>query len=449
MLKNQSCLFVAVSIFLCSLSEAASFNCQLARTNVERTICNDSQLSLRDSELSAIYKNALSNTTDKESILLQQRNWLKKVRNTCTNTPCLTEAYATRAAELGFHKQADNEQLKLIKNHFAANDYAMTIQATEALSDKLQPMTGVEYIAARYALWDLALDISKNTSYPSESRLALLKAVAFIPSEGRQSMVKEEIHAGVRILIDVGKIFKREQNDIAGGLDALLLALQLNQKLADTDRLDLQFSGIEYLLPEPYEGKPKPYIDKVAALAELTRDDKSLEWFRQKIVSDVYYGYHYLWVKTGSSFTTDGDDREIILERCKNLLRLVAALENISECKRGCGGTGWSWRPIMSVAAAYEWIDMPDEGSKYIDKALQLVKNITDKDRLLYEYRFVFSELCGIHYRSKNATERERVRSLILSFAEEMTNLANSLNTQNAKEVRESLGKKLEEANLI
>jgi hypothetical protein len=316
------------------------------------------------------------------------------------------------------------------------------------LAAKFHSITGVEGIAARFSLWGLALDIAKNTSHSSEVRLAMLRAVAFFPTVGGKELDKEEIQAGVHILLDTGKIFRREQNDIASGLDTLLLALQVNQRLADSDRLVLQFSGIEYLLPEPYDGKPKAYIGKVAALAEVTRDDKSMEWFREKIASDVYYGYHYLWVKMGTSFTKDGDEREVILERCKDLLRLVAALDNISECRRGCGGTGWRWRPIMSVAAAYEWLNMTDEGSVYIEKALQLVKNITDKDRLLYEYRFVFSELCGIHYRSTITTERERVRNLILSLSEEMSNLANSLNTQNAKEVRESLEKKLREANI-
>ncbi len=341
-------------------------------------------------------------------------------------------------------------QLEFIKSRFAVNDFVCAIEAANELATTLIALPGIDGIDARFSLRELALEIGRNTTYPSEFRTSLLKTAAFSAIESRKPLAKEEVLADVSMLIDAGKMFRIEQNDVTGGLDMLLLAIRLNHKLAEVDRLALEHTGIEYLLPETYDGKSKRYIDKVATLAEVTKEDKSLEWFREKIASDVYYGYHYLWVKTGSRFTKDGDDREVILKRCQNLLRLVSALDNISDCRGGCGGTGWRWRPIMSVAAAYEWLNMTDEGTMYIDKALDLVKNITDKDRLLREYRFfVLSELCGIHYRSTMTTRREQVRKVILSLADEMTNLANSLNTQNAKEVRESLEKKLKEANII
>jgi hypothetical protein len=106
------------------------------------------------------------------------------------------------------------------------------------------------------------------------------------------------------------------------------------------------------------------------------------------------------------------------------------------------------WRPIMNVAAAYESQGMTVEGFLYIQKAVQIASRISDPNHRLGTYRFVLSDLCSIHYHFAGQSEQERIKKTIISVAEEMSQLANSLDTEIAIEVRESLERKLKEAHI-
>ena len=78
-----------------SMNPSPSFNCALARTNVEHTICSDPQLIAADSELNSTYSQL-----KKDSDLVQaQRAWVR-TRNKCTDADCLYTLYKTRNDEL-------------------------------------------------------------------------------------------------------------------------------------------------------------------------------------------------------------------------------------------------------------------------------------------------------------------------------------------------------------
>ncbi|MCY0910315.1 lysozyme inhibitor LprI family protein [Massilia antarctica] len=85
----------------CSFSSAASFDCALAATTVEKTICADDQLSLLDSQLAQSYMEAKSSSSSADLLKSEQRAWLATVRNKCADAECLRQAYTVRIAHFG------------------------------------------------------------------------------------------------------------------------------------------------------------------------------------------------------------------------------------------------------------------------------------------------------------------------------------------------------------
>lgn len=78
-----------------SMNLSPSFNCALARTNVEHTICSDPQLIAADSELNSTY----SQLNKDDDLVQAQRAWVR-TRNKCTDAECLYALYKTRNDEL-------------------------------------------------------------------------------------------------------------------------------------------------------------------------------------------------------------------------------------------------------------------------------------------------------------------------------------------------------------
>lgn len=94
--------FVAVSgsLFLSamSISYAASYDCQKADSAIEKMICNEQDLSIKDSYLSLLY-NQISNTASGSQLTQSQKQWLKE-RNLCQSPSCLSKAYDQRIKAL-------------------------------------------------------------------------------------------------------------------------------------------------------------------------------------------------------------------------------------------------------------------------------------------------------------------------------------------------------------
>lgn len=79
-------------------SMAAGFDCKQAQTEIEISICGDPLLSSLDGELSRTYWELIKTTEaeSKENLVLEQRYWLKEIRNRCSSNTCLLEAYSSR-----------------------------------------------------------------------------------------------------------------------------------------------------------------------------------------------------------------------------------------------------------------------------------------------------------------------------------------------------------------
>ncbi|MDD2367918.1 MAG: lysozyme inhibitor LprI family protein [Sulfuricurvum sp.] len=87
-------LLLSISLFV------VSFDCAKAKTNVEKMICADPELSALDENLSKVFKEALKSTDDKEQLKKEQFAWLKYDRNTCINRQCLNSLHQLRIAYL-------------------------------------------------------------------------------------------------------------------------------------------------------------------------------------------------------------------------------------------------------------------------------------------------------------------------------------------------------------
>ena len=102
-----------LSIFVCGLlgfgcgadASAASYDCSKASTIIEKTICNDAELSSLDEMMAARYRPWLQGQSDKEKARSEQRKWLK-FRDQCvtyqspTRQSCLKSAYEERISFL-------------------------------------------------------------------------------------------------------------------------------------------------------------------------------------------------------------------------------------------------------------------------------------------------------------------------------------------------------------
>ena len=79
---------------------AASFDCTKAATKSEKLICVDQQVSAADEQLAELYRRILEQSSDKENVKKEQRNWIKAQRDACPDTSCMLKAYQARIAAL-------------------------------------------------------------------------------------------------------------------------------------------------------------------------------------------------------------------------------------------------------------------------------------------------------------------------------------------------------------
>lgn len=78
-----------------------SFDCARAQTRVEKLVCADAGLRDLDEYLGRYYAAARSEVESAAScVQADQAQWLKTVRDVCTDTTCLRTAYLNRLAEL-------------------------------------------------------------------------------------------------------------------------------------------------------------------------------------------------------------------------------------------------------------------------------------------------------------------------------------------------------------
>lgn len=83
-----------------------SFDCRAASRPVEKLICDNSELSALDLKMALAYKARIKRSIDPESLRHAQIEWIKNIRNQCSDSSCLKNAYLARISLL----LADNPQ---------------------------------------------------------------------------------------------------------------------------------------------------------------------------------------------------------------------------------------------------------------------------------------------------------------------------------------------------
>lgn len=81
-------------------SFAPSFNCAKATDQVNTLICANRDLSELDVKLDAAFKAAMAKSGEGDRIRSEQRAWLKKTNNGCSDHDCIAQAYTTRIQQL-------------------------------------------------------------------------------------------------------------------------------------------------------------------------------------------------------------------------------------------------------------------------------------------------------------------------------------------------------------
>lgn len=100
---------------------SASFDCKKASTFIEKTICNDTELSKLDEELASAYKKVFNSLSDKTELKKDQLDWLKNSRDKCTSLEALKTTYTNRVLYLTNY---DNRNSQTNTVAISSNDVA-------------------------------------------------------------------------------------------------------------------------------------------------------------------------------------------------------------------------------------------------------------------------------------------------------------------------------------
>lgn len=103
-MKNSNIKLSLIFISILSGSDffyanAASFNCDKAKTPTEIRVCANDDLSKLDEDLSERYKTAMKTTKNKAELKKTEITWIKSL-NDCNSVDCLKEKYNTRINDL-------------------------------------------------------------------------------------------------------------------------------------------------------------------------------------------------------------------------------------------------------------------------------------------------------------------------------------------------------------
>ena len=93
---------LAAVLFGSAIVHAASFDCDKARTRVEKLVCGQAQLGELDERLNAAFTEAKKGLqpTEANRLTQEQMQWLRSARNPCADEACLEKAYTARLNEL-------------------------------------------------------------------------------------------------------------------------------------------------------------------------------------------------------------------------------------------------------------------------------------------------------------------------------------------------------------
>lgn len=126
-------LLLVLSLTTLSLF-GASFDCSKAKSDVEKMICKDDELSVLDKKLSLVFKEALQSTENKEQLKKEQLSWMKE-RNQCKDTVCIQIYYIRQIQTLSKIILDNAEAQKLL---VLGDSYFTSYQQSNKEDDKIK-----------------------------------------------------------------------------------------------------------------------------------------------------------------------------------------------------------------------------------------------------------------------------------------------------------------------
>lgn len=90
-MKKLMLIFVLITVSLFG----ASFDCTKAKSDAEKAICQDDELSKLDEELNKVYKEVLGKDDNKDNLKQDQHKWIEE-RGKCNNVDCIQQSYVNR-----------------------------------------------------------------------------------------------------------------------------------------------------------------------------------------------------------------------------------------------------------------------------------------------------------------------------------------------------------------
>ena len=147
MIKNL--LTFAFSLFCCDFLLAASFNCDLAKSSVEKMICRSPSLSVQDENMGSLYSTLIKTYSDSSPIRTWQKYWLTE-RNECKDTKCLEDVYAKRISLLKAALTADAATKKWTGYY---SRYINKIKDTDSSNILLIALDNSKIFVQGYAIW--------------------------------------------------------------------------------------------------------------------------------------------------------------------------------------------------------------------------------------------------------------------------------------------------------
>ena len=123
--------FILVLVLTTFSLFGASFDCVKAKSDVEKAICQDEELSKLDEELNKVYTSFYFLTKEMKT---DQREWLKQ-RNQCQDTACIKEVYTARVNNLNTSLSNQNTFPKKMLDYLIKSQQAEKVE-TPQLKEK-------------------------------------------------------------------------------------------------------------------------------------------------------------------------------------------------------------------------------------------------------------------------------------------------------------------------
>lgn len=185
--KNAAALALFASFAGLPLAHAASFRCPHNASASERIVCSDPALSALDDQLAALYRSAVSTSTDTTALEADRVSQWQWRQHNCKDKACVTDWYQRRIAELeGDLKHGKSATIARVKEGVVEQQLAPSAR------DAVLEMHGIDTQKKREgaANADVAKPVAK-TSASEDAPLHLQKMPSGIAADARQKQLAQ------------------------------------------------------------------------------------------------------------------------------------------------------------------------------------------------------------------------------------------------------------------